>query len=122
MQQATGITKITWVPRVPKGTPARVDHYTGEMFLSQKALKGMPADYIYIVMLHEEGHIVIPTRDEDEADAYSFKRYTELGFNIEDTVKALKALLNNNNPAHHHRIMDQIARYEKYKREHQGNA
>jgi hypothetical protein len=116
---ADHVTKITWVPRLDKGSPGMTNHRTGEVFLSKEALRGIPDDYLYIVLLHEEGHLVLNTIDEEEADAYAFKRYADMGFKLDDAEKALEYFLHGNtNRMHHVRIVDQMQRIKKYKQQH----
>lgn len=120
MERATEITKITRVADLGE-TAARCNRRTGELFLNMRVLRGMPKEFIVLVILHEEGHIVLPTKDEHEADAYAFKRYAELGYSLKQAVHAMTGLLNAGQPEHFLRMWETLQRAKKFDREVNGN-
>jgi hypothetical protein len=52
------------------------------------------------VLLHEQGHIVLNTRDELTADKYAFLQFAKQGFPLSLAVKSLTRNLDGQNPAH----------------------
>lgn len=118
---AREITNVVWVPDLPGTTPARVNHRTGVMELSIRQMKPMPVELRLFIMLHEMGHVVLQTLDEEQADAWAFQQYAEMGYSLTAAVKALTRVLNPNSPAHVHRMQLQLERALAYDREHYSN-
>ncbi|MGN7988667.1 hypothetical protein ACTJKC_15065 [Pedobacter sp. 22226] len=117
---AKGITKITRVADLG-ATPARVNRRTGEMFLSIRHMKAMPKEHRLFVMLHEKAHVELQTTDEVTADAKAFKEYADLGYSLNQSVKVLTSVLNEDNPEHHWRMYLQLQRAKAYDYSHYGN-
>ncbi|RFZ84770.1 hypothetical protein DYU05_03960 [Mucilaginibacter terrenus] len=117
---ATEITKVTWVPDLG-ATPARVNRRTGEMFLSYKHMKALPKEHRLFIMLHEMGHVVLQSTDEMQVDDWAFKKYADMGYSLNASVKALTTILNDQKPEHAWRMYLQLERAKEYDREHYGN-
>ena len=98
-----GIVKVYVKPELPGGTPALSDRNTGEVWINRKIFDTLPEEHKIFILLHEEGHIVLNTKDEFEADAYAFKKYAEKGYGMKESVKALSRVLECNNPEHYWR-------------------
>lgn len=120
MSWAQGITKITTVPDLGN-TPARVNRKTGEMILSRKHMRAMPKEHRLFVMLHEQAHVELQTTDELKADAHAFKKYAEMGYSLNASVKALTKVLNGENAEHHMRMYAQLQRAKAFDFSHYGN-
>lgn len=91
-------------------SPARTRRKTGEVFLNERYLqrKDLSADNWNMYLLHEEGHIVLDTRDEFSADAYALKKYLPSGRSLKAGVQSLTKVLDKNNPVHLQRIMNAL--------------
>ncbi len=120
MSWAKGITKIIKVPDLG-ATPARVNRRTGEMILSLKHMRAMPKEHRLFVMLHEQAHVELQTTNEIEADAYAFKKYADMGYSLNASVKALTRVLNGDNIEHAWRMYAQLQRAKAYDFSHYGN-
>lgn len=120
-ERATCITKITRVPYIDGGTPARVNRRTGEMFLNMQALTKLPPEHRLFIMLHEMAHVVLQTEDETEADAWAFKKYAEMGYSLKAAVHALTDNLKAQFPQHFMRMYLELKRAEQYDRDINGN-
>lgn len=110
---ATGITKIYTVPDLGN-TPARVNRRTGEMYLSLRHMLPLPPDIRLFIMLHEMGHVVLQTEDEERVDAWAFDQYVKQGKSLKASVKALTQILDGNNPEHYDRMYLQLQRAKMY--------
>ena len=110
---AKGITAIHWVDDLGD-TPARVNRDTGEMYLSRKYMRHMPQEHRLFVMLHEMAHVVLQTTDEEQADAWAFQQYADMGYSLKAGVKALTRVLNDKNPEHAWRMYLQLRRAQDY--------
>lgn len=117
---ATGITKIVRVPDLG-ATPARVNRRTGVMYISLKHMKALPVEHRLFVMLHEQAHVELQTKDEFKADEAAFKKYADMGYSLNAAVKALTQVLNDKNPEHAWRMYLQLQRAKAYDYSHYGN-
>ena len=120
-ERATGITKITKVETIEGGTPARVNRRTGEMFLNMSKLRKLPVEHRIFIMLHEMAHVALPTESEEEADAWAFKKYADMGYSLKQSVFTLTDSLRAEFPQHFMRMWLQLKRAEAYDREINGN-
>jgi len=94
MQGSKGITKIRYVENIPNSdTPARVNRLTGEMVIQNRVWRHIHPLHRIFILLHEEGHVVLQTTDELEADKYAFERYAELGYPLKHSILALAHVL-----------------------------
>ena len=94
---------------------------TGEVWLNHRLAKGLPKEHIVFILLHEEGHIVLDTRNELEADNYAFKKYADAGYSLTQSVYALSKILNGTNPEHYWRCYYQLQRAISYDYYNNGN-
>lgn len=88
-------------------TPARVNRMTGEILLNADTWSDYTPYEQRLILLHEQGHFLLKTTNEQEADAYALKNY--LLTEIESLKKALSSFYNTldmRNPAH-------VARYNQ---------
>jgi hypothetical protein len=111
--RAKGVTNVIWVHDLGN-TPAMCDRNTGEMFCSIKHFQRMPLEQRLFVMLHEKAHLEHDTNSEDVADAQAFKEYAALGYSLTASVKALTQVLNDRNPEHLRRMINQLNRAKQY--------
>lgn len=109
----SGLTSISFVDDLGS-TPATVNRRTGELFLSAKKWKTMTPDQRLFMILHEEGHVVLNTTNEFEADNYAFEQYIKTGSSLKSSVSALTDVLSNDNPEHIARAMQQFKRAKNF--------
>jgi|GEM_PF-1148576 len=95
------ITKIVPVSNLGN-TPARVHRPTGTVFINNNIWNELSLPEQKIILLHEEGHYVLQTKNEKEADYYAFKHYAGTEpYSLKNTLLTLYNNLDiNNNPAH----------------------
>ncbi len=65
--------KITFVENLGI-TPARVNRHTGEILLNSRVWNKLPEGFQKFILAHEEGHYVLQTTSEIEADNYAFQK------------------------------------------------
>lgn len=97
-------------------TPARVNRKTGELQINLPVWDTLSTEGKRFVMLHEEGHLALQTRDELKADNYAIARYLKEGHSPREAVKTMAKILNNS-PVHLKRstnILQTAAMHEKY--------
>jgi hypothetical protein len=117
---AKHITKITHVPDLVT-TPARVNRRTGEMFISIKHMVALPVEHRLFIMLHEMAHVELQSTDEAQVDDWAFKKYADMGYSLNASVKALTQILNDQKPEHAWRMYLQLERAKDYDRKVYGN-
>jgi len=117
---AKQITKITYLPDLG-ATPARVNRRTGEMQISIKFWKQLPPEHRFFIMLHEMGHVILQSRNEEEVDNWAFNQYAKAGYSLKESVFALTRVLNMDNPAHNWRAYLQLQRAREFDYFHYGN-
>ena len=96
-------------------TPARVNRKTGELQINLPVWERLTPDEKRFVELHEEGHLVLQTRNELAADRYAFKKYAEEGRSLKAGVKSLTKMLQDK-PTHlirSNEILKQAANFQK---------
>jgi hypothetical protein len=118
-QWAKGITGIEMVPDLG-ATPARVNHLTGVIQVSEKHMRILTHDEKMFVLFHEWAHIKAHTDSEIEADDLAFKTFVKMGGKLDESITVLKKLLRDENPEHHWRILLEIKRAKQYKQDHPG--
>ncbi|MCX6250726.1 MAG: hypothetical protein NTX61_08240 [Bacteroidetes bacterium] len=112
----TGLTKIFIVDDLGS-TPARVNRFSGELYLNGKTWNTLDPVHRLFVLLHEAGHVTLNTKNEIEADRFAFEAFAKLGYPLSESVKALSRVLHFDNPGHTDRLTAQIRRafeYDKY--------
>lgn len=80
-------------------TPARVNRRSGELQINTPVFDKLTPEAKRFVLLHEEGHWVLQTRNELAADKYAFSKYVDEGHSLKAGVKALTQVLTNS-PGH----------------------
>ncbi len=75
--------KITFVENLSI-TPARVNRLTGEIFLNARVWNKLPDGFKKFILAHEEGHYVLQTTNEIEADNFAFN---QLAGTFENSLK-----------------------------------
>ncbi len=111
------LTEIVFVNTLGGSTPAKVNRVTGVMMIDAGWWKKLPTEHRLFILLHEYAHAILNTTDEYEADAYAFKLYTDLGYSLTESVKALTRVLSYNGYSkneHIGRTLAQINRAKKY--------
>jgi hypothetical protein len=88
-------SKITYHSNLG-ATPARVNRKTGELQINIPVWNTLTPEAKRFVFLHEEGHLVLQTRNELAADKYAFEKYVGEGHSLKAGVKALTRVLGNN--------------------------
>ncbi len=102
-------TKIIFSYEPSKGA-ARSSLKNGTVIINNSKCTNMPLEHIFFILCHEEGHIVLNTKDELEADKYAFAKYEKYNFGNDATVQVLNAHLDHKNPVHQARIFAQYQR------------
>ncbi len=110
--------KIIIVPDLGS-TPARVHRPSGTIYLNGRIFSNY-ADYEQkLIILHEQGHYELQTRDEVEADAYALEKFT--GSELYSLKKALYSFYNTldmKNPNHirrYNEILLKVLQIDYYK-------
>ena len=70
------------------GSPARVNRRTGEVFLSNLFFEKYTPEQQQYILLHEEGHFVLNTKSEEEADRYAAEKMLDSGYGFKRTFRA----------------------------------
>ncbi len=81
-----------------------------QLFLNAPKWALVPFEHKFFILAHEEGHDVLHTKDEFEADKYAYEKYEKYNFSNAATVQALQLHLDCNNPVHKARIWQQYER------------
>ncbi|MCO5232853.1 MAG: hypothetical protein LC105_05425 [Chitinophagales bacterium] len=110
------LNKISFVDSLRGDNPATVNRRTGEMYVSAKIWKQMTPDQRLFMMLHEEGHVILQTTNEFEADRYAFEQYIRTGRSLKHLVSALTHFLDSTNPEHIQRAQSLLAMAIKHDR------
>ncbi|MEZ5047481.1 MAG: hypothetical protein R2831_10870 [Chitinophagaceae bacterium] len=102
---------VTHVPHLNGSrTPARCNRRTGQIWINDEVMRGIPHAHRYFILLHELGHITLNTSNELEADRFAFKHFIESGYPLTESVKALSRVLTGSNDEHVDRVATQIER------------
>lgn len=103
-------------------TPARVHRPSKTIFLNKKLWFRLPLAYRKIILFHEAGHANLDTKNEVEADRYSFEHFAgSEPLSLKNTIKVLSKFLDPNNPGHQKRLHEAYKRALAYDAEHFGN-
>lgn len=89
---------------------AQMDMLTGECFLNADTFPQLPPNWQAFILLHEQGHYVLNTRDELEVDSYAFYEYAKTGRSLYDSILAQTRILDESNPEHRMRVAQQERR------------
>jgi len=73
----TVFKNVIMVPGQPE--IAKVNRNTGTLYLSSDIWKGLPEDEKQFVLFHEEGHLVLKTADEYQANSYAVGKFAQAG-------------------------------------------
>lgn len=95
-------------------TPARVNRPSRALQINLKVWPAMPDEHKVFVLCHELGHAELDTSDEFAVDKYASAMYTQLGYSLSESVRALTDLLNNNNADHRERAEAQLDRAKEW--------
>ena len=110
--------KITFLWEPSKGV-ARTNIRTREVIINTAKWYSIPFEHRFFILAHEEGHNIMHTKDELEADRYAYEKYEKYNFSNTEAVRALQLHLDSFNPVHEARIWQQYQRvlqnnYEEY--------
>ena len=97
-----GIIEVPYID----GTPARVNHKTGYIFISKAHFDKMDPVYRDFVIAHEEGHLSLNTSNEEAADQYAVYRMIKKGYPLSKIMQSLTRVLNYDKPAHYGRTLN----------------
>lgn len=119
---ADKITSIEFSDSLPCDTPARTHRPSGKVWVNSNYIGGnIRKPYWQFILDHEEGHIVLNTSSELEADAYaSAKFFNKYALTPFDSVKALTEVLPVNTEEQKLRVELQKQRAAKFDCEHNG--
>lgn len=106
MRRLTGVS----YEALDSSTPARVNRNTGHLTINTRIWPRIPFYQRIFIILHEEGHYVLQTTNELEADRYAGERYQALGFPLRESVYALSKILPWTSPEHSARANAQFKR------------
>lgn len=109
----SGIIEVDYL----EGTPARVDHKSGVVFISKKHFDKMDPVYRNFVLAHEEGHLVLNTKDEQMADEYAMKKMLKKNVPLTKILKSLTRVLQYDKDNHYGRtinIFEKLALYDLF--------
>jgi hypothetical protein len=95
-------------------SPAMVNRKTGEAYFSLEFWNILPKEHRLFVLLHELAHYSLNTSDEIKADALAFKLYSDMGYSLTQSVRALTKILSFKNPEHWQRVYMQLERAAKF--------
>lgn len=111
------MTKVNAILEVPyiEGTPARADHRNGIIYVSKKHFDGLDPVYKDFILAHEEGHLVLNTKNEEQADDYAMKKMLEKGYPLTKILGSLTRVLQYDKANHYGRtskIFDKLFLYD----------
>lgn len=110
-----GITTVHHGDFSKKSTsPAFCNRSTGELYINTPYFERLNRNQQFYVLLHELGHIVLQTEDENKADAYASKIYLKKGYPLSESVKALSRVLKFNKSGDYQRLENQFLRAANY--------
>lgn len=84
--------KIAYSNDLPIGVPAAINWQTGEMLISPGIFHALPDDVQEFVLLHEEGHWRLQTKNEFDANNYAIEKFLHTG-SIDDFGRRLMVLI-----------------------------
>lgn len=82
---------------LPTNSPASINRATGQLFINKNVFSKLPPQIQDFILLHEEGHYNLQTKDELLADHYASNRF--LGsqkLSLKSSIKALENILPDN--------------------------
>lgn len=101
--------KVTFLYEPSKGV-ARTNIRTREVIINTAKWFTIPFEHRFFILAHEEGHNLMNTKDELEADKYAYDKYEKYNFSNTEAVRALQLHLDTFNPVHEARIWQQYQR------------
>lgn len=95
-----------------KGNIAGVNPQTGKMYLNGPLIRQMrlSKDVILFIMLHEMGHLVLQTDNEEAVDRWAQEEYMKRGYSLKQSVFALTKILRFDKPEDLRRANNQLTR------------
>ena len=100
-------------------TPAAIDRETATLFINPKLYFKLTRFQQRFVVLHEEGHLVLNTDIEEEADAYAFDRLVGTEYrSMKQMIETLETILDPNRLGHKLRIDALYKRAIEWDRKH----
>ncbi len=106
-------SKITYVDNLGS-TPAMVNHRTGELLINTPVFNKLNPDTQDFVMYHEEGHLVLNTKDEYLADQYALAKYISTGHPLSSSIMAMTRGFSFKNHDHVRRLKAHMKRVYSY--------
>lgn len=85
-------------------SPAAVHLRSGILYINPKIFFSYPKVWQKFIVLHELGHWMLKTRDEEKADNFAFHHFATKGERLRDAVESLLYVLDEGHPAHKKRI------------------
>ncbi len=108
------IKEVAIVPSLPGDGPAASSVYDGIIYLSERNFMPLPDAWKAWIYLHEEGHCILETLNEDLCDAYAFYKYAEQGYPLTESIYAITRILDLDNPSHRRRFENHQKRVRFY--------
>lgn len=111
------VKEVVIVPSIPGNGPAASNVYEGIIYVSDSDYMPLPEPWKAWIYLHEEGHCVLETLNEDLCDAYAFYKYANEGYPLTESIYAITRILDLDNPSHYRRFLNHEKRvrfYDKY--------
>lgn len=105
---------ILEVPKID-GTPARCDHHNGIIYISKAHFDNLEPIHKDFILAHEEGHLVLNTKNEEVADDYAMNKLLKLGYPLSKILGSLTKVLHYDKSHHYGRtkkIFDKLFIYD----------
>jgi Zn-dependent protease with chaperone function len=83
---------------------AQCNRQTGELYLNVDMWDNLTEEQQAFIVYHEEGHIVLQTKNEFEADAYAVEKYFNSGLPLHKVIHAFTGVLSFSTPEHEARL------------------
>lgn len=100
-------------------TPAAIDRQEGIMYINPKLWFKLTKFQQKFVKLHEQGHYVLNTDIEEEADAYAFDHLAGTEYrSMKQCIETLETILDPNRTGHRSRINALIQRAIEWDKKH----
>ena len=107
-----GFTKVTYTDI--GDIIARVDHETGELELNNKIFNHLPKGFQDFVLLHEQGHLVIKSHDELQANLYAINHYLPIDVNNDEFGRRIVVMSQALTPGADRQYWDSRKNNERY--------
>lgn len=112
MTQLNGILEVEKL----NGTPARADHRNGIILLSKSHFDKIKNPiFKEFIIAHEEGHLVLNTKNEEQADDYAMKKLLKKGYPLSKILGSLTQVLQYDKIGHYgrtNRLFDKLFLYD----------